>query len=84
MVTGISLNWTDNSNNETGFVIEGCTQMTTGQGKNRAVTCTYGVVGTVGVDVTSLTLDPATENDHFRVKAVNVIGSSAWSNELKI
>ena len=84
VITSITLNWTDNSDNETGFVIEGCTQVTSGKGKNRTVTCTYGKVGTDGADVTSFLVDLLKEHDHFRVKAVNAIGSSSWSNELKI
>jgi subtilisin family serine protease len=84
VITGITLNWTDNSDNEIGFVVEGCKRITTGKGKNRTVTCTYDEVGAVDADETSLTLDPLTENDHFRVKAWNDNGDSAWSNEVKI
>jgi len=84
VITGITLNWMDNSDNETGFVVEGCKQVTTGKGKNRTVTCAYDGVGTVGVDVTSFPVNLSNEHDHFRVKAVNTAGSSAWSSEVKI
>ena len=84
VVTGITLNWTDNSNNETSFVVKGCKQVTTGKGKNRTVTCAYTEIGTVGTDTTTFPVDLSKEHDHFRVKAVNAIGDSAWSNEVKI
>jgi hypothetical protein len=80
VITGIALNWTDNSNNETEFVVEGCTK----SGKGRNKTCLYGDVALIEANVTNFTVELSLEHDHFRVKAVNDVGSSTWSNEVKI
>jgi PKD repeat protein len=85
VITGITLTWIDNSNNETLFVIQGCKQVTTGRGKNRIVSCDYIEVGNTGEqNITSFSVDLSYKHDHFQVKAVNAEVSSAWSNELKI
>jgi len=81
VITGVTLSWTDNSN-ETGFVVEGCQQFVTGKGSNRTVTCDYVNVGNVEANVTSFDVDLIKEHDHFRVKAVvNLEDESGWSNE---
>ncbi len=82
VVTGITLNWMDNSDNEAGFVVEGCKEEETGKGKNKIVICNFSEIGNVGTDAISLGL-VVLSNDHFRVKAVNGAGSSAYSNEVK-
>ena len=64
--------------------MEGCKQIVSGKGKNRTVTCNYTEVGIVGENATSFPVNLSYEHDHFRVKAVNDNGFSAWSNELKI
>jgi titin len=72
--TSVTLRWNDNSNNETGFVVERCS------GSSRKLSCT--AVGTPGANVTTFTntgLSPATSYQ-YRVKAVNSTGSSAYSN----
>ena len=84
VVTAIVLSWSDNADNETNFVIEGCEQITSGKGKNKIVTCDYAEAGNVDANVKTLSLDPSTSNDHFRVKAVNGIYESSYSNELKL
>ena len=78
------MNWTDNSDNEISFVVQGCQQITEGKGKNRTVVCIYSEVGTVETGVTSFPVELPNENDHFRVKAENGEGSSAWSNVVNI
>jgi len=83
-INSVILHWTDNSDDETGFVIEGCEQVTTGKGKNREVTCNFKAVGNVSSNTTSFVVDHLRPENNFRVKAVNDEGSSAWSNEVKI
>ncbi len=64
----INLSWTDNSDNETGFMIERC-----------AATCSYISLGS---NVTSYSDTGLTENTTYtyRVKASNSGGDSAYSN----
>jgi hypothetical protein len=89
VVTGVTLNWIDNSDNETRFVLEGCQKIVSGKGNNRTVICDYVEIFDVNgagaeENQTSFAVDLSNEHDHFRVKAVNATGSSAWSNEVKI
>ncbi|MEW6417167.1 MAG: S8 family serine peptidase [Nitrospirota bacterium] len=77
---GLQLNWTDNSNNETGFKIERCIQKFIGY-------CTlFSQIATVGQNITSYTMGkgkgPATY--YFRVKAYNASGDSPPSNTVSI
>ncbi|MBP7552000.1 MAG: Ig-like domain-containing protein [Spirochaetes bacterium] len=74
----IVLNWTDNSNVETGFVVE------------RSETSGAGFTALGGTDVTPLSANTTTFDDatavigttyYYRVKAVNSFGSSDYSNE---
>gem|GEM_PF-5719332 len=83
VVTSITLNWTDSSNNENAFIIEGCKEARTGKGKNKSVSCDYIEVGNSGANVTNFSVDLSNDHDHFRVKAVNEAGSSDYSNEVK-
>jgi serine protease len=69
----ISIAWTDNSTNETGFSIERC------QGS----TCTnFAEIGTVGANVTSATNSGLARRTtyRYRVRAYNSGGYSAYSN----
>jgi PKD repeat protein len=84
VVTGVTLSWTDNSDNETGFIVESCKEEITGKGKNRSVTCTYSVTDITGENTTTFRVDLSGGDDHFRVKAINDVGSSDYSNEVKI
>lgn len=84
VVTGVTLGWTDNADNETGFVVEGCKEEITGKGKNRSVTCNYSEAGNTGANVTTFGVDLSSELDHFRVKATNAEGDSGFSNAVKI
>jgi subtilisin family serine protease len=71
--TGINLVWTDNSANETGFILERATNNT----------FTAGLVTTnLAANVNSIPitgLNPATTY-FFRVRATNLVGPSAFSN----
>jgi len=76
----VRLSWTDNSNNEESFAIERCEE--SGKGKNK--TCAYGALGTVGKDTTEYTDNPGSGTFQYRVRARNLSGDSAPSNEVKI
>lgn len=72
---GVSLAWTDNAGNETGFRVE-----------RRPSGGSYALVGSVGADTTSFA-DPGAPFDaqlQYRVVAWNGIGDSAPSNELAV
>jgi chitodextrinase len=71
----ISLAWTDNANNETGYKIERKTK----EG-------TYTEIGTVNADIhvyTDSGLTPGLKY-YYRVKAFNASGDSAYSNETSV
>ncbi|MGB7161424.1 MAG: DNRLRE domain-containing protein [Tepidisphaeraceae bacterium] len=66
----IEVSWTDQATNETGFEVQISPDGTSG----------WATVATPGVDATSTTVDellPATTY-HFRVRAINANGASAW------
>jgi hypothetical protein len=69
----VSLNWTDNSNNETAFEISRATSLNG----------TYVVIATLGANSTSYTSTGLKRNRtyYFRVRALNSTGTSAWSNK---
>jgi len=70
----VTLTWTDNANNETGFQI----QRAQGTGG-------FFTVATVGANVTTFSQNVSRSFDYrYRVRATNGIGSSAWSNELLV
>lgn len=82
-ITDVTLNWTDNSDNETGFVVERCLEQKTGRGKNKVTTCDYTAYMTTGANTTSQSV--ATDSGYrYRVKAINAIGSSNYSNDVLI
>jgi hypothetical protein len=68
----ITLNWTDNSSNETSFVIERSLSQTTG----------FAQIGTVASNVRTFNDNTVARRTtyFYRVKAVNGAGSSAYSN----
>jgi len=75
-VGAITLNWSDNSNNEDGFNIE----------RLEAISGTPGVftpLTPVGVNVTTYVDNTGTPgvNYCYRVNAFNLAGISAWSNQ---
>jgi len=69
----IDLTWTDNSNNETGFKIE-----------RRTANTSYTEIGTVNANVTSFSNTGLSSNTtyYYRVRAVNPVGNSGYSNEV--
>jgi PKD repeat protein len=81
VVTGATLNWMDNSDNEDRFVIERCLEETTGKGKNRATNCNFADYKTTGVDTTDQSI-PIDSGYRYRVKADNAAGTSGFTNEV--
>jgi PKD repeat protein len=92
VVTDAILNWMDNSDDETGFIIERCLEQTTGKGKKSVTTCDFSQYGVmVDANPTSLSIPTATSLSiptdsgyRYRVKAVNDAGDSAYTNEVSI
>jgi hypothetical protein len=75
--TSLTLNWADNSNNETGFTVQ--------RAENSSFT--KGLVSVnVGPDVTSFNDSGLRKNTKFffRVQAFNVNFTSAWSPTLNV
>jgi PKD repeat protein len=83
IITGVSLDWTDNSSDETEFVVESCLETTSGKGRNRTTSCPWSIHTTVGAGVTSINA-PTTSDYKYRVKAKNGVGSSSYSNDVTI
>ena len=69
----VTLSWTDNANNETGFKIQ----------RKTGVTGTYVQIGTPGANVTTYADGTVTDGTlyYYRVSATNATGDSAFSNE---
>ena len=71
------LNWSDNSNNETGFQIRRQTRV--GGSWSSAV-----VVGSVGEGVTQFVDSPGSGRFRYSVRAVNAVGNSTWTGWTQI
>ena len=86
VITGATLNWTDNSDNETGFVVERCLEQTTGKGKNRVTICDFSGYEITGAnDTSNFSLSIPTDSSYrYRVKAENEYGFSIYTNEVPI
>ena len=71
--TRIDLDWTDNSDNETGFKIE----------RSKRNNANFAQIDTVGPDVTFYSDTTVKKNTlyYYRVRATNAHGDSAYSNE---
>ena len=71
--TQINLSWNDNSDNETGFMIE----RKAGDAGN------YELIGTTSANISTYSDTGLTQNTryYYRVKAYNEIGESSYSNE---
>ena len=69
--TQINLAWTDNANNETGFLIERSTNGTS-----------FTQIATAGANVTTFASTGLTANKryYYRVRATNAVGQSVYSN----
>ncbi|MDD5223713.1 MAG: SUMF1/EgtB/PvdO family nonheme iron enzyme [bacterium] len=72
----INLSWTDNSNNEIGFIIE----------RKTGTAGTYDAMGNVSANVTSFqdTTVTCATTYYYRVKANNSEGDSSYSNEANV
>jgi hypothetical protein len=87
--SSVQLTWTDNSNNETGFVIERCDQIfRDARSEKMTVSCrgAWKTVGTVVANITTYVDETVTANQTYiyRVKATNQFGSSAYTPEAVI
>jgi hypothetical protein len=87
--SSVQLSWKDNSDNETGFVIERCDQVFRDvRSAKMTVTCrgAWRTVGSVTADTTTFVDDNVTANQTYiyRVKATNPSGSSAYTPEAVI
>jgi autotransporter-associated beta strand protein len=71
--SSIQLNWSDNANDETGYIVE--RSLTTGSGFTQVASLAAGTVSHTDLGLSSDTLY------FYRVRAVNAIGSSASSVE---
>ena len=70
----VSLSWTDNSNNETGFKIQ----------RKTGLTGTYATIATTAANVTAYNDITVTDGTvyYYKVSATNTAGDSAFSNEV--
>ena len=73
----VTLRWTDNANNESGFTIQRATNDTFTAGLQST---------TAGANATSVALNGVTRNRtyFYRVQATNGVGGSAWSNVVSV
>jgi hypothetical protein len=82
------LTWSDNSRNETNFVIERCDQVTFTKKDNKTASCAgvWKSIGTVAANVTEYIDDTAIVDQTYlyRIKAMNQSGSSGYTNEAVI
>jgi len=75
----VTLTWRDNSANETGFVIQRCTET----GKGALKTCTFADLTMVGANVTTYRETPGGSTYRYRVRGQNAFGASGYSNEVR-
>jgi hypothetical protein len=85
----VHLAWSDNSDNESNFVIERCDRPSIApKGEKRAASCAgvWKSVATVGPNTTSYVDNTAAANQTYiyRVKAINSKGSSDYTQEAVI
>lgn len=84
-ITSVTLSWTHDAENTNYLVLEGCLETISGKGKNRQVFCDWSeMVSSIPGDASSVDAPVAEEDYRYRIRAVNSVGSSAWSNEVKI
>jgi hypothetical protein len=85
----VHLAWSDNSDNESHFVVERCDQISIApKEEKRTVSCTgvWRTIATVGANTTSYIDNTASVNQTYiyRVKAINSKGSSGYTEEAVI
>jgi predicted phage tail protein len=71
----VTLNWTDNSNNESSFTIQRATNSAFTTGVNSST----AAANTTTLQQTSVPRS-ATGVYYYRIRAVNAVGNSAWLN----
>jgi PKD repeat protein len=69
----VTLQWTDNASNESGFKLE-----RSGDGR------TFTQIATLGPNVTTYTDSGVNRTTYYRVRAYNSAGNSAYSNTLRV
>ena len=82
VITSAILSWIDNANNESGYSLERCKEVTTGKGKKKVISCAWSDFATFALDTTSYT-PPLESGFRYRARAFNNIGSSGYSNEVR-
>jgi hypothetical protein len=85
----VHLAWSDNSDNESNFVVERCDQISiASKEEKRTASCTgvWRTIATVGANTTSYVDNTASANQTYlyRVKAINSKGSSGYTEEVVI
>lgn len=75
----VTLNWKDNSNNESGFYIERAIKS-----KNKSVSVVYTKVGEVGPNVKTYTENIDIGSYYYRVRAFNSFNTSDYSNLIQV
>jgi PKD repeat protein len=75
----VTLNWRDNSSNETAFVVQRCTET----GKGAVKTCTFADVARAAADVTTYKETLGSGTYRYRVRGSNAFGDSGYSNEVR-
>lgn len=88
-VHSVHVSWSDNSDNESNFVIERCDQVSVGpKGEKTVGSCigSWRTIATVGPDTTSYVDNtPAANHTYlYRIKATNSKGSSPYTQETAI
>ena len=71
----MTLNWTDNATNETGFYVERAA---------KAKTLQFSRIATVGANVRTYSRSEASGQWVYRVQAYNASGVSAYSNSVTV
>ncbi len=71
----VTLNWTDNSSNETGFYVERAA---------KAKNLQFSRVATVGVNVKTYSQTETSGQWVYRVQAYNAVGTSSYSNSVTV
>jgi hypothetical protein len=84
----VQLAWSDNSDNESNFVIERCDQVSIAATNQKNATCAgaWRQIATVGANTTNYVDNSASVNQTYmyRVKAINSKGSSAYTGQALI
>ncbi|HEX9868887.1 MAG TPA: hypothetical protein VGC99_09890, partial [Candidatus Tectomicrobia bacterium] len=82
----VDLAWQDNSGSEDSYVIERCTVVVSGKGKNKTTTCTFAALTTAAANTTVYRDESVASGAiyRYRLKAQNSLGASPYSNEAEV